>query len=416
MKFAQYLQDTQTPEWKKAYIDYRGLKKRITAIRKAQQGLNVHVSSESPDEEPELPNAPRPSDVGTDDIRSLHEIDGPTSFDYGHEHSLSLDKPTSLFGQDNEQAGDSNKPLPARFQRRPSAAGRRSFTLPSLRTRAAKTLSTRLSIGVGAGGSGAGSSARHPTPLTALPLHELLTHLSPHEVSFFTMLDAQLDKVESFYLAREKEMLSRGELLQVQLKELDEHRKLFLETNANPPWTSGIATKLRSLLGIYPTKLIRTETWDSHRVTAASFKPSTASISRPTEAHVVHNARVDSDLTRTEGGSSSALNVPSSTLAPISGNRQPSITPTRNPRGEDNNSINNNGTDPEDARSPSSDSSDPLMESTVIPNSANSDNGKSHVYSSHMPGVPISADPDSYLYAKRKLKRAVIEYYRWHNG
>lgn len=85
-----------------------------------------------------------------------------------------------------------------------------------------------VSIGGGAGGSGAGSSARHPTPLTALPLHELLTHLSPHEVSFFTMLDAQLDKVESFYLAREKEMLSRGELLQVQLKELDEHRKLFL--------------------------------------------------------------------------------------------------------------------------------------------------------------------------------------------
>ncbi|KAJ4473081.1 hypothetical protein J3R30DRAFT_762168 [Lentinula aciculospora] len=29
MKFAKYLQQTQTPEWKKAYIDYRGLKKKL---------------------------------------------------------------------------------------------------------------------------------------------------------------------------------------------------------------------------------------------------------------------------------------------------------------------------------------------------------------------------------------------------
>lgn len=26
--------------------------------------------------------------------------------------------------------------------------------------------------------------------------------------------------------------------------------------------------------------------------------------------------------------------------------------------------------------------------------------------------IPLSADPDSYLYAKRKLKKAVIEHYR----
>ncbi|CAE6461995.1 unnamed protein product [Rhizoctonia solani] len=37
MKFARYLEDTQIPEWKKAYIDYRGLKKKIAAIRKANE-------------------------------------------------------------------------------------------------------------------------------------------------------------------------------------------------------------------------------------------------------------------------------------------------------------------------------------------------------------------------------------------
>lgn len=65
-------------------------------------------------------------------------------------------------------------------------------------------------------------------PLAALPLHLLLEHLSLHEVSFFTMLDAQLDKIESFYLAREKEMLARGHTLKVQLGELQAHRQLFL--------------------------------------------------------------------------------------------------------------------------------------------------------------------------------------------
>jgi SPX domain protein involved in polyphosphate accumulation len=51
--------------------------------------------------------------------------------------------------------------------------------------------------------------------------------MTPREVSFFAMLDAQLNKVESFYLAREQEMLNRGRMLQIQLNELNDHRKLF---------------------------------------------------------------------------------------------------------------------------------------------------------------------------------------------
>jgi hypothetical protein len=81
------------------------------------------------------------------------------------------------------------------------------------------------------------SSGGHGNPLAALPLHELLTQLSPVEVSFFTMLDAQLEKVESFYLAREKEMLALGRTLQTQLAELDEHRKLF---NVRPVLSSAL--------------------------------------------------------------------------------------------------------------------------------------------------------------------------------
>ncbi|TFK19881.1 EXS-domain-containing protein [Coprinopsis marcescibilis] len=61
-----------------------------------------------------------------------------------------------------------------------------------------------------------------------LSLHDLMSHLSPHEVAFFVLLDAQLDKVESFYTAREKEMAARSKSLEEQLRELEEHKRLFL--------------------------------------------------------------------------------------------------------------------------------------------------------------------------------------------
>jgi hypothetical protein len=51
--------------------------------------------------------------------------------------------------------------------------------------------------------------------------------LSPPELAFFSTLDAELDKIETFYLARENEMKIRTELLGQQLNELAEHRKLF---------------------------------------------------------------------------------------------------------------------------------------------------------------------------------------------
>jgi hypothetical protein len=73
--------------------------------------------------------------------------------------------------------------------------------------------------------------ARRAELLGALPLHELLTLLTPLEAAFFTMLDAQLDKVESFYLDHEKQIRARGRLLQTQLIELNEHRNHVLVCN-----------------------------------------------------------------------------------------------------------------------------------------------------------------------------------------
>ena len=60
------------------------------------------------------------------------------------------------------------------------------------------------------------------------------------------MLDTQLDKIETFYLAREKEMLSRGQLLQLQLRELDDHRKLYQVRNKLFPLTVVLNTFVKT--------------------------------------------------------------------------------------------------------------------------------------------------------------------------
>jgi hypothetical protein len=69
-------------------------------------------------------------------------------------------------------------------------------------------------------------SAQSFKPFVALPLHELLAQLSPEEKKLFDMLDAELDRIESFYLMREKETQERSNLLRGQLNELSEHKKV----------------------------------------------------------------------------------------------------------------------------------------------------------------------------------------------
>ena len=65
-------------------------------------------------------------------------------------------------------------------------------------------------------------------PSANLPLDKIMTQLTPQELAFFSMIDAQLDKVESFYLAREKEMVARSIVLLNQLKDLKDHRNVFV--------------------------------------------------------------------------------------------------------------------------------------------------------------------------------------------
>lgn len=226
MKFARYLDDTQTPEWKKAYIDYRCLKRSIGAIRTehiARQNSTgitdvdqVHKQAREYEEYRELSVLSRPS-APIEDISTLS---------------------TAPNQQRNSQIRPSLRMSMHSFPPPPNLAGSSSQARSQVTPLPPKTahLPPIFPFFHDTGGS--------PAPTA---LHTLLPLLPPLHSNFFELLDSELEKVDSFYAEREKEMRDRGKLLKEQLNELGLHRKKYYESNADataPSW----ATRARSCL------------------------------------------------------------------------------------------------------------------------------------------------------------------------
>ena len=72
--------------------------------------------------------------------------------------------------------------------------------------------------------SHSGTSISSTPPPT---LAQVLEHMSPVQLEFFNKLNAELSKVESFFLEREAEARARSLQLRGQLEELKDHRHLF---------------------------------------------------------------------------------------------------------------------------------------------------------------------------------------------
>lgn len=227
MKFARYLTDTQTPEWKKAYIDYRCLKKCIGTIRAEQIA--------------------RQNSTGTTDVDQVYK--------QAREY------------EDNGQSVLPQPDAPTEGTTVLSATGqqRDSRIRPSLSVML-HDLSPPFRL--------TGSSSQAPSQTTPLPpktphlppvfpffrdtgslaptaLHTLLPLLPPLHAHFFELLDSELEKVDSFYAEREKEMRDRGKLLKEQLNELGLHRKKYYESNGNattPSWAARTHQSLSAAL------------------------------------------------------------------------------------------------------------------------------------------------------------------------
>jgi hypothetical protein len=68
------------------------------------------------------------------------------------------------------------------------------------------------------------TSCAHSQPTS---LRALLPTLSPVHLTFFSFLDAQLKKIERFYLEKEKESRTQNKKLEIQLRKLEYHRQIF---------------------------------------------------------------------------------------------------------------------------------------------------------------------------------------------
>lgn len=115
------------------------------------------------------------------------------------------------------------------------------------------------------------NSTLHPYSIPPT-LQELRGQLSPEELSFLDALDQELEKIETFYLDREKEMQTRTTALEEQLHELTYHRKLFHETHPSTPkpWVLGKVGKV----GIKkPQKPVATDGFRSRRNSNETARP-----------------------------------------------------------------------------------------------------------------------------------------------
>ncbi|GLB42048.1 putative EXS family protein [Lyophyllum shimeji] len=322
MKFARYLQDTQTPEWKRAYIDYRTLKKRITDIRKAQEGLSSDSPSTEPDDDRDSeasnmePRAELPSrlpnrfegDVNVAAISrqsSTPSIDetkfedsrrGAGSYEMARRDSgmvgnrrgslatrgcrpsfaPSIKRGLRMRSREEEgrdsatyyEPSDAHEVVPykdAAFEekrasgssesvaRDPNVTKSRSMRGPQSSLAYTRSFVSFRKRGMSqASQSGASGSSRPTNPMELLPLKDLLVQLDPTERAFFTALDAQLDKIESFYTAREAEMIARTKVLRMQLEELGDHKKLVQATHSRNPssWSTALIIGLQDKLGL----------------------------------------------------------------------------------------------------------------------------------------------------------------------
>lgn len=183
MKFARYLQDTQVPEWKKAYIDYRCLKKHVSAVKKQQENQDRKYRSSL-----YLGTPVRP-----------HVLRFPTSGN-DKEDPFRCDSSASL-------------PLP-RLTKQPYADVEKSPEIfnPNL--------------------FDASPSISSQSKTLCIPMHERLpSKFSEAEIEFLRKLDRELEKVDTFYLEREKEVKEMLIQLKRQLQELKGHQKCSQSKN-----------------------------------------------------------------------------------------------------------------------------------------------------------------------------------------
>ena len=209
--------------------------------------------------------APPPLDLGD----PSYEADAPLTKRSGLGQGTIIPSPThsdeskERNSDDMAETSDSTRPLTSRalsrivkaspkvgksprFANTPSPKGMtspRPTQLPSSSKRSVRKFVMKLVISPSADSvTGAMTMPSPRTMRTARSFEELYESLEPDEKAFFDLLQRELDKVDSFYNAREADAQRRAHDLRDQLHELAQHRKIFHEMYPNglPEWEAKV--------------------------------------------------------------------------------------------------------------------------------------------------------------------------------
>ncbi|CAO3630671.1 unnamed protein product [Cunninghamella blakesleeana] len=179
MKFAKYLESESIPEWRKAYINYKGLKRRLKYVDKFRK------------------NSEHKAAIELDDAFDVDNHDD--DYFWCYPSTWKFYKPTTLTLLKKWSTKDA--------------------TLERLPSRPVSYRST----------------------MTLSVWDEVLLHANESERTFFDTLNHELDKVSLFYNEKENEAKAKFESLKIQIKLIAEYGRHLLELGPNlltPPYPS----------------------------------------------------------------------------------------------------------------------------------------------------------------------------------
>ncbi|KAG9009095.1 hypothetical protein FRB94_012491 [Tulasnella sp. JGI-2019a] len=259
MKFARYLDETQIPEWKKKYIDYRGLKKLISAIQR-ERASNTNTSKMS------LKSKSSPQAYFRTPVRGQITSTPPTAHIRASESSVRIPPNANgllsstphahqNYGANGQTPKLNSKKSPSVRMILPSTyEDEEPFSLPppaksiddrdevAPRVTKASTISyvgdnrpnvfSRISLR-----RSKGTSIDHQSPVMVFSTYaSVLAAVGPAERRFFDYLDAEVDKAEKFYQERFQEAVVRLAALKEQFKELAGHRNHYYASLKTSGW------------------------------------------------------------------------------------------------------------------------------------------------------------------------------------
>jgi hypothetical protein len=199
--------------------NYKQLKKRITDIRNDRLRFTAAPDDSHPIESPRTSVVSRASE----DSKQL----SPSTT----RHSV-----TSLPGRDITSTSEHDT-TPVLSTSRPSIHRTLSVSRRFLKRNKTATTAAELRR----------LSSAHPIN-AALPLNQLYPQLDRKELAFFDVLNAELDKVETFYLKQEQSMRKRAFQLQQQLTELTNHKRAFhqaFDSSAGTGWSTAFSDSVK---------------------------------------------------------------------------------------------------------------------------------------------------------------------------